>query len=523
MSTETTRQNKRIIRLATIVIIVATIAMVLQFMVLYEIGVANASQVFVIASTVIMQMAALLVVVLHKTKTSLEVVSKLAYADELTGLINRRRFNQLLNEQLEINKSTGSDCAVLILDLDRFKVINDCHGHDAGDKIICQFGDRIQEASGENAVTCRMSGDEFAVMLPVVTSKSEVDSVCRNVLQIMKQPFIYEGKKINASVSIGAAIIDGTENETLTPLRMADFALLNSKNNGRNQFKLFDSSMANRISRRRHLEAGLSDAIARRKLTLKYQPFVLQESSSISGVEALIRWDDPVIGEIYPAEFIPVAQELGLIEKMGEFILEQACSEIKPFDGIRLAVNISTAQFTHEGFVKQVRRVLNKTGFEPDRLELELGQNLLVSNSTKIRKDLEALRELGVRIVLDDFGTSYASMFFLRDFKLDRIKLDRNFVTNMRKERDGNDIIENMIGLGSTFSDRLTVEGVETQEQYENLKQNGVNELQGFLFSEPLTLEELAASKMMEEHGHHQKEVHKASNVESIRINRLAG
>jgi len=523
MSTETTRQNKRIIRLAAIVIIVATIAMILQFMVLYEIGVASTSQVFVIASTAIMQMAALLVVVLHKTKASLEVVSKLAYADELTGLINRRRFNEILNKQLETNRYTGNDCAVLILDLDRFKVINDCHGHDAGDKVICQFGDRIQEASGENAVTCRMSGDEFAVMIPVIDSRDDVEAVCKNVLRSMKEPFVYEGKKIHASVSIGAAVIDGTQDEKLTPLRMADFALLNSKSNGRNQFRLFDSAMANRINRRRHLEAGLSEAIADKKLTLKYQPFVLQESNSISGVEALIRWDDPVIGEIYPAEFIPVAQELGLIEKMGEFILEQACNEIKPFTGIRLAVNISPAQFTHEGFVKQVKHVLQKTGFEPDRLELELGQNLLVSNSVKIRKDLEALRDLGVRIVLDDFGTSYASMFFLREFKLDRIKLDRNFVTNMRKERDGDDIIDNMIGLGATFSDRLTVEGVETQEQYENLKQNGVNELQGFLFSEPLTLQELAASKMMEEHGRHIQAADRTPSVEPMPIDRMAG
>jgi len=515
--------NKRIIVLAYIVVIVATFAMIMQFMIFYDIGVANPSQVFVVSATAIMQMSALLVLALQKTKTSLEEVRNLAYADELTGLINRRKFNEELDKSLNDCRANNSKIAILILDLDRFKLINDCYGHDAGDKVICQFGERIQSIVCKTSVTCRMSGDEFSVLIKDVKSSEDVLETCNKILKTMEKPFLYEGKKINTSVSIGAAVVDGYENTDLSALRMADYALFNSKDQGRNRVMLFNAKMAEQIKRRRNLEKGLSDAISGDMLTVKYQPFVLQDGNSISGVEALIRWDHPEEGEVLPAEFLPVAQERGLIEKIGEFILERACSEIKPLKDIRLAVNINPAQFTQDGFVAQVKRVLKKTGFEPSRLELELGQNLLVSKSEKIRADLQALRDLGVRIVLDDFGTSYASMFFLREFKLDRIKLDRNFVNNMSHEKDGNEIIENMIGLASTFSDRLTVEGIETEKQLKTLQTNNVNDLQGFLFSKPLTLCELEASKMVIDLKNHSTSDDQSINLESVSINRMAG
>ncbi len=517
------QKNKRIITLAFIVITIATFAMIMQFKVLYEIGIANSSQVFVISATAIMQMAALTIIVLQKTKVHLDEVQNLAYADELTGLINRRRFNDVLDKTLKKNRLKKKKTGVLILDLDRFKLINDCYGHDAGDKVICQFGERLVNIADKSSIACRMSGDEFAIMIENSVSEDRISDVCKAILKAMKEPFLYEGKKIHASVSIGAAIVDGFEDENLSALRMADYALLNSKENGSNQVMLFNPEMAARINRRRNLEAGLSEAISQERLSLNYQPFVLQESSSISGVEALVRWNDPIEGEIFPSEFIPVAQEIGIIEEIGEFILERACREIKPLNGIRLAVNINSTQFMHDGFVNQIKQVLEKTGFEPERLELELGQNLLVSNSEKIKADLEAIRALGVRIALDDFGTSYSSMFFLRDFKLDRIKLDRNFVSNMRHEKDGDEIIDNMIGLGSTFSDRLTVEGIETKEQLKTMQQSGVNDLQGFLFSKPLTISELQQSNMIEELEQRLVKKQPTPNTKATQINRMAG
>lgn len=516
-------RNRRIIIMAFLVITLASIAMIVQFKTLYEIGSASSRQVFIISATAIMQMAAILIASLQKTRTLLAETKALAYADELTGLINRRRFNQLLDRALKKSRAKNQKIGILILDLDRFKLINDCYGHDAGDKVICQFGERIQKIVDKSSVTCRMSGDEFAVFIKDVTSKDDILTVCHGILSEMKQPFIYESKKIHASVSIGAAIVDGYEDDTLTALRMADFALLSSKESGRNRVMLFNTEMAAQIKRRRNLEKGLSEAISGEVLSLKYQPFVLQEDKSISGVEALIRWNHPEEGEILPSEFIPVAQELGLLEEIGEFILERACSEIKPFDNLRLAVNINPEQFSQDGFVNQVKRVLKKTGFEPSRLEFELGQNLLVSKSEKIKSDLKALRSLGVRIALDDFGTSYSSMFFLREFKLDRIKLDRNFVSNMRYEKDGDEIIDNMIGLGSTFGDRLTIEGIETEEQLNAVQQNGSNDLQGFLFSKPLTLRELEESQMVTDIKNSTALEDSASNVATLPINRIAG
>lgn len=514
--------NKRIIGLASIVVVIATFAMILQFMIFYEMGAANPSQVFVVSGTAIMQMSALLILALQKTRMHLQEARNLAYVDELTGLTNRRRFNEILDQSLKTCKANNTKIGVLILDLDRFKLINDCYGHDAGDKVICQFGERIKSVIDKTSVTCRMSGDEFSVLIKNVNSMDDVVETSNRVLKKMEQPFLYEGKKINTSVSIGAAIIDGKEDTDLSPLRMADYALFNAKEEGRNKVKIFNHEMATQIKRRRNLERGLSDAISGDMLTLKYQPFVSQDGSSISGVEALVRWDHPEEGEVLPAEFLPVAQERGLIDRIGEYILERACFEIKPLKDIRLAVNINPAQFTQRGFVRQVKRVLEKTGFEPSRLELEIGQNLLVSKSEKISADLQALRDLGVRIALDDFGTSYSSMFFLREFKLDRIKLDRNFVNNMQHEKDGDEIIRNMIGLGSTFSDRLTVEGIETEEQYATVQHDGANDLQGFLFSKPLTLGELEASKMMVDLKNHLAKEKPVKNVNTLLINRMA-
>ena len=516
-------ENKRIIRLAIFVIIIATFAMIMQFRVLFEIGIASSSQVLVISSTVIMQMAALLVISLYKTKIHLGEVRKLAYVDELTGLINRRKFNETIEYTLKKNRKKSKKTGILIMDIDRFKLVNDFYGHDAGDQVICQFGERIQSVANNSCVACRMSGDEFAMMIRDVDDESQIMSFCDSVLKEMEKPFVYEGKVIHVSTSIGAALVDGFEDDGASVLRMADYALLSSKENGRKQAMLFSEKMAAKIKRRRYLEKSLRDALAKNALAVNYQPFVLQENNLITGVEALIRWDDPVEGKVFPSEFIPVAQEIGIIDEIGEFILEQACREIKPLQNLRLAVNINPAQFTHDGFVKQLQRILKKTGFEPERLELELGQDLLVSSSEKFKSDLAAIRALGVKIVLDDFGTSYSSMFFLRDFKLDRIKLDRGFVSNMRDEKDGNEIIDNMINLGATFSDRITVEGIETEEQLKSLQQNGNNDLQGFLFSKPLTIKQLEESQMIVEHMQHSTYKNKAFSNKTSPINRMAG
>lgn len=512
----TNQDRFRIISLACLVILIASLAIFVQLKMYTESGDFSSRELFVFVSTIIMQVFAMFAVILIQTKHSLSMVSNLAYVDELTGLMNRRKFNDTLIAYLVQCRMQQSQIGVLIMDLDRFKAINDSYGHDAGDKIICQFGDRIVEASGKNAIVCRMSGDEFAVMIKNVTTQKDITTICEMVLKAMEEPFVYEGKNIKASVSIGAAIVDGNESPHLSALRMADYALLEAKESGRNKYMIFNDTMATCIKRRRNIEVGLKKAVAERDMNVKYQPFVVQDGSRVSGVEAFVRWNDPVEGEILPAEFIPIAEELGLLEKLGEFILERACCDIKQFGNIRLAVNITNTQFMDDGFISQVERVLKKTGFAANRLELELNQSLLISESEKIKTNLKALRKLGVRIVLDDFGTSYSSLFFLREFKLDRVKLDRQFFTNIRSEKDGVEIIENMIGLGSTFSDRLTVEGVETSEQLKLLSETKAHDLQGFLFSKPLALENLTKTKLMEAISQDKKQNVKPSDLKQI-------
>lgn len=499
MDSITNQDRKRIIALAGLVALIATLALFMQFSVFYEIGFVNNRQMLTIAAIVTMQVFALFAVLLVQTKYSLSVVNKLAYIDELTGLVNRRKFNKQLSTTLKKNMHKAEGTGILLLDLDRFKSINDTHGHDAGDKVICQFGERISTACRSAGMVSRLSGDEFAVMMDTLQNESDIINLCDRVIRAMKEPFVYEGRQIEASVSIGAAVIIGKEDPELSALRMADYALLEAKESGRNTFRLFNAKMEACIKRRRNIERGLRQAIANHRMNLKYQPFIIQNSSKVSGVEAFIRWSDPVEGEILPSEFIPIAEEMGLLCKLGEFIMEQACREILPFGSIRLAINISHVQFMQEGFVEQVKRTLEKTGFAPQRLELELGQTLLVSEALSIREKLQELRELGIRIVLDDFGTSYRSMFFLRDFKLDRIKLDRKFVASMSQEKDGIEIMESMIRLGSTFSDRLTVEGVETDAQRKVLSETKANDLQGFLFSKPLSVEDLSHSPLIQE------------------------
>jgi diguanylate cyclase (GGDEF)-like protein len=497
MDKHNTTDNKRILFLAITVICIATFSILIQLRLFLNADGTIAGQAKLLLFTAILHMGATLALVLQKLKNSLSEARNLAYADELTGLINRRKFYEMLNDNIEKRRLRKEALGVLILDLDGFKMINDCHGHDAGDQTICQFGERLKKIAPPSSVICRMSGDEFAIMMDKVESEQEIHNLCDAILKEMKKPFTYEGKKINAGVSIGATLVSGFEDEYLAPLRMADYALLQSKQKGRNQAHLFNYRMAAQIKRKQNLEAAIRDAISTEILSLKYQPFVNREDNSITGVEALVRWNHPIEGEVLPSEFLPVAQELGLLPEIGGFILERACKEVKPLNGIRLAINISSAQFMQNEFVDQVRLILNKTGFEPTRLELEICQNLLTSNSEKVRSDLKELKELGIQIVLDDFGTSYSSMFFLGDFTLDRIKLDRSFVNNMRTQKDGDKIINNMIALGSTLSERLTVEGIETKSQLDTIHTNGAEDLQGFFFSKPMSIEELQSSKMM--------------------------
>ncbi len=423
-----------------------------------------------------------------------ERYGELAFEDVLTGLPNRRQFDLQLVKELSRASRHGTNVAVMYFDLDQFKAINDCYGHEAGDRAIITFGQRIRGVVRCEDIVARLSGDEFAVVATEVKSSRAVELIANRVFDAMSEPIEYNGKPIYTNVSIGAAVVKGGTVEAKEALRRADLALLQAKANGRNRLQVFDPEMAEALRSRKILEADVRQAAAKDDFYLAYQPLVSENGNSLHGVEALIRWTHPSKGAVSPAEFIPVAEEIGLINEIGDFVLRRACIDIGPLDPIKLAVNVSPIQFRREDFVQRVETILKETGFDPNRLELEITEGVFISNPDDTAETIRRLREIGVRIALDDFGTGYSSMSYLRDFRLDRIKIDRSFVDQMSESPESRDLVAKMIELGGALGLSVTAEGVETEEQAKMLKDSGCEELQGYLFSKPVTADVLVKS-----------------------------
>lgn len=416
----------------------------------------------------------------------------LAYVDALTGLPNRRQFDARLKGELA---RSGEGCAILYLYLDRFKHINDSYGHEAGDAVIQQFGSRIASTLRGEDMVARLAGDEFAAIVSRIASSEEVEIVAARIFKAMAEPVQFREKLIYPGVSIGAAIV---HDETLTPeeaLRRADFALFQAKEAGRNNLQIFSAQMEEEIRTRALLENDLREAIVRNRFEIAYQPLVSQETRKVLGVEAFVRWTHPERGVISPAVFIPIAERIGMIDRLGEIILRQACTEIRPLRHLKLAVNISSLQFQQRSFVPGLRKILEETGMDPARLELEVKEEVFRSDPGRTKATISKLRALGVRIAIDDFGTGISTMAYLRDFPLDRIKIDRSFISEIENSDKSLSLVSHMIELGSSLGLSVTVEGVETDEQLALLKAKGLTELQGYLFSKPLSGDELRSAR----------------------------
>ena len=471
-------------------ILIGLIALAYRIDIVMNFDVTNSRHLVATSFSVVVSIFCLTCLIILRMYSEMVKARMLAKTDELTGLINRREFNRILRTQLEFNQERGKSLGLIALDLDRFKVINDSYGHEAGDAIICQFGERIKSVLRGHDVICRISGDEFFVLLRDISHNREIENVGFRILNSMREPFIHNEVHILASTSLGSAFIGPEVESETSAMRMADFALLRSKEQGRNRLVHFDPEMAESIRGRRELELKLRQAIANKTLSTRYQPFINQESGEVTGVEALVRWIDNG-KEISPAEFLPLAVELNLIEEIGTFVLERACEEIGPMSSMRLAVNISKTQFVRDNFVEQIDTILDETGFPASRLELEVPQALLAMNSSEVGEKLGLLRSRGIKIALDDFGTGYSNMMFLREFKLDRIKLDRSFIKRVTVSRDTSKMVDNMIELGNSLSKNVTVEGIETSEQLQRLQFSRFDEYQGFYFSKPMSALEL--------------------------------
>ncbi|AWI89019.1 diguanylate cyclase [Methylobacterium sp. DM1] len=412
-------------------------------------------------------------------------ITHMAHHDALTGLPNRVLFSACLIEAIAEHARTGAKAALLCLDLDKFKFVNDTLGHPAGDALLRQVAERITACLRREDLVARLGGDEFAVLLRNPDAGA-VETITGRIIEALARPVRLGDRDCQIGVSIGIARLPehGTESDTL--LRNADLALYRAKAEGGSLAHCFEAAMDSWARSRRRRETDLHEAFARGDLALAYQPVVDVRARTIVGFEALLRWHHLAEGMVPPAEFVPLAEETGLIVPIGAWVLRQACAEASLWaDPVRVAVNLSPVQFRDPGLVATVREALALSGLAPQRLELEVTESVLLAASEANVATLHDLRDLGVRIAMDDFGTGYCSLSYLQKFSFDKIKIDRSFVSRLGEDPHSTAIVRAVIGLGASLGIVTVAEGVETEAQFAHLREEGCGEVQGYLFGRP--------------------------------------
>jgi diguanylate cyclase (GGDEF)-like protein len=415
----------------------------------------------------------------------------LAGQDLLSGLPNRALFNQYLDAEIGRTSRTGSAFALLYLDLDRFKEINDSFGHEAGDRMIQAATQRVSAILRGGDRLARLGGDEFAILQTEVRSPRDCEKLAKRILQEMAQPFDLGEQKVFAGISIGIALHPHDAKERQGLMRRADLALYRAKNEGRNRFCFFEQRMGEELRMRKTVEDELRAAIDRNELIAQYQPILSADGEKVVGVEALVRWRHPIHGLISPDRFVGVAEDSGIILPLGEWMLRQACTDAKRWPKLYVAVNVSPIQFRHNAFPTAVERILKETGMDPSRLELELTEGVIVKDADQAENAIIELRARGVRLALDDFGIGYSSLIYLRRFAFDKIKIDKSFLQSMEMTGESAIILHSIVHLGRALGLTVTAEGIESPDQQRFLQALGCHELQGFLFSQPLDADEV--------------------------------
>jgi diguanylate cyclase (GGDEF)-like protein/PAS domain S-box-containing protein len=412
-------------------------------------------------------------------------LSFMAQHDGLTGLPNRNLLRQRMDEILLHARRSSDKAAVLILGLDNFKAVNDTLGHGVGDKLLRAVAKRLRSMLREEDTLARLNSDEFAVVQSGLARPEAAVLLARRLLEAIGEPFLLGGHSVVVGASIGIAMAPGDGDESEKLLKNADMALSRAKNDSRGTFSFFEAGMDARAQARRRIEADLRDAIENDVLRPYYQPVIDLPTGRITGFEALVRWPHAERGMISPAEFIPVAEETGLINGLGGLMLRRACMDAAPWpDHVRVAVNLSPLQFRTGNLLSIVIDALKQSGLPARRLELEITETLLLEKSGQVLATLHALRALGVRISMDDFGTGYSSLSYLRSFPFDKIKIDQSFVRDLAANRDAQAIVRSIISLGIGLGVTITAEGVETEAELSCLRAEGCHEAQGFLFSQ---------------------------------------
>ncbi|MEM8571849.1 MAG: EAL domain-containing protein [Pseudomonadota bacterium] len=413
-------------------------------------------------------------------------ITHMAYHDALTGLPNLRSFQ----EELQTALGSQSCRAVLMLDLDRYKAVNDTLGHSIGDALLTEVAQRLRECCRPTDMIFRIGGDEFAI-LPGRIGRRGIESYGQRIIEVLSKEFFIEGNRIHIGCSIGVAMLDETgADEAEVQIQKADLALYQAKRHGRCRLEFYQDGMIEEAIERRNIEADLNRALAEREFVLHYQPICETASRRLLGFEALVRWRHPERGLLAPQYFIPVAEETGFIKDLGLWILEEACREVATWpEELHIAVNVSPVQLQAPGLVAELAKCLMANRLAPQRVEVELTETALVGDSKGVREVLTALRALGVRIAMDDFGTGYSSLSHLRDFAVDRIKIDQSFINRPADDFGAACVVRAVTNIARDLNVTTVAEGVETAEQLERLTELGCDSVQGFLLGRPLDRE----------------------------------
>ena len=421
----------------------------------------------------------------------------MAQIDDLTGLANRAMFMELLNRAIVREDRSNAGLALYFIDLDRFKRINDTLGHKVGDMILQETAERLRKCVRESDTVARLGGDEFTVIAERIGNTRNAALVAETILKALEPPHQFDGNEFVLTASVGIAMYPEAATEPETLIKNADMAMYRAKDKGRNDYQFHTDEITNQAVRRMTLEAKLRRAIDRDEFVLYYQPQMNLGSGEIYGVEALIRWRDAELGLIPPGEFIGLAEETGLIVPIGEWVLENACAQARRwhtggFPNLSVAINLSARQFRDDKLTQTIARQIERTGIDPALIEVELTEGPLAQNGDSALGTLRELKEMGVRIAVDDFGTGFSSLSYLKRFPVDALKIDRSFVSELTTNPDDTVIVEVIIGLGHRLGLKVIAEGVETEEQLAFLKRAGCDAAQGFYIARPMPAGEVA-------------------------------
>ena len=432
---------------------------------------------------------------LTKVRQSEVELDRLARQDSLTGLANREMLRRALDDALLGAVRRKHRCSVFLLDLDRFKAVNDTLGHPAGDTLLRLVSLRLRDVIGDAGQVGRLGGDEFEVVLPSTSNKEDLSKLAQGIIDSLSRPYTINGTAVSIGASVGIVTSDYDDRTSDDLMRDADLALYAAKAAGKGCFRFFEPEMHDAARQRQLMESDLRVALEKDQLRLVYQPCVDASSEAVTGFEALIRWDHPEHGPVSPVEFIPLAEEIGLINEIGEWVMRTACAEAATWPThITVAVNLSPIQFKSHALPTVVRMVLGDTGLPAHRLELEITEGVFLSNDDHVDDMIGSLKAIGVKLALDDFGTGYSSLSYLQRVPFDKIKIDRSFVTGASDPHGRNAaLIRAMVGLASDLKMQTTAEGVETQEELALVRNLGCSLVQGYIFGKPMPAEDARA------------------------------